>query len=180
MQAIGTQLIQTERLVLRPFNPSDAQMMFEHWAGDEANLTYLGWHAHTSVEETLQTLEGWQAQYSNPLYFKWAITLDDQVIGDISVVRMYEDISAAEIGYVLSKNYWGKSIMSEALKAVIHYLFTQVELNRIASRHDINNPASGRVMQKAGMQYEGTLRQSARNNQGIVDEAYYSILRSDY
>lgn len=180
MQEIGTQTIETKRLILRQFSPNDAQMMFDNWAGDESNLTYLGWHAHTSVEDTIQTLKGWQAQYSNPLYFKWAITLDGQVIGDISVVRMYEEIADAEIGYVLSKKYWGKGIMSEALSAVIHYLFTQVGLNRIASRHDINNPASGRVMQKAGMQYEGTLRQSARNNQGIVDEAYYSILRRDY
>ena len=69
--------------------------------------------------------------------------------------------------------------MPEALTAVENYLFDEAGLNRITARHDVNNPKSGRVMEKAGMQREGILRQSGRNNQGIVDVAVYAILRSD-
>ena len=69
--------------------------------------------------------------------------------------------------------------MTEALIAVIDYLLEEVGCNRVAARHDVNNPASGKVMQKAGMIYEGTLRQYGKNNQGVCDMAYYSIIKAD-
>ena len=69
--------------------------------------------------------------------------------------------------------------MSEALKAVIDYMFDEVGMNRVEARHDTNNPNSGAVMRKCGMKYEGTLRQSDRNNQGICDAAFYGILASE-
>lgn len=58
--------------------------------------------------------------------------------------------------------------------------FEEVGANRVCAKHDTNNPNSGKVMEKAGMKYEGTLRQCARNNQGIVDCAVYSILKEEY
>ncbi len=70
--------------------------------------------------------------------------------------------------------------MSEALKAVIDYFFKNVGANRIESRHDPHNPHSGMVMQKCGMKYEGTLRSSDKNNQGICDASWYAILRSEH
>ena len=69
--------------------------------------------------------------------------------------------------------------MPEALKAVTDYLFDVVGINRLMATHDVNNPKSGRVMQKAGMKYEGTLRQAGQNIQGICDASVYSIIRSD-
>ena len=70
--------------------------------------------------------------------------------------------------------------MAEALTAVVGYLMGQVGMNQVSARHDVSNPNSGRVMQKAGMKFEGVLRQSARNNQGIVDMAHYSILKREW
>ena len=70
--------------------------------------------------------------------------------------------------------------MAEALKAVIDFFMAEVGANRVYARHDTANPNSGRVMKKAGMTFEGVLRRSGRNNQGIVDLAYYSILRSEW
>jgi len=69
--------------------------------------------------------------------------------------------------------------MSEALNAVIDYLFVEVGLNRVVARHDTNNPNSGGVMRKCGMKYEGTSRASGRNNQGICDMVHYAITRND-
>ena len=69
--------------------------------------------------------------------------------------------------------------MPEALRAVINYLFEEAGMNRIAATHDRNNPKSGRVMEKAGMKYEGILRQAGLNNQGVCDEVWYSILRCE-
>ena len=69
--------------------------------------------------------------------------------------------------------------MSEALGAVIDFLFDEVGVNRVESRHDPRNPNSGAVMKKCGMKFEGTLRQSDRNNQGICDACYYAILADE-
>lgn len=70
--------------------------------------------------------------------------------------------------------------MPEAGKAVVKYLFEEVRFNRIAADHDKNNPKSGRVMQKIGMTYEGTLRQAGFCNQGVIDDVWYSILWEEY
>jgi len=85
-----------------------------------------------------------------------------------------------EVGYALSRKHWGQGVMTEAFTAVIRYLFEEVGVLRVSSRHDPNNPASGKVMQKCGLKYEGTLRQSDWNNQGICDAAHYSILRHEF
>lgn len=97
----------------------------------------------------------------------------------ISVVEIKEKVDAAIIGYCMGKAWWGRSIMPEALTEVMRYLFDEVGMNRVAACHDSNNPKSGRVMQKAGMKYEGTLRGAGRNSQGIMDEVWYGLLKAD-
>jgi ribosomal-protein-alanine N-acetyltransferase len=89
-------------------------------------------------------------------------------------------VEEAEIGYCIGKHWWHQGIMTEALTAVTNYLFTEVGMNRVAARHDPNNPHSGGVMRKSGMKYEGTNRACDRNNQGICDAVQYAILRSDW
>ena len=90
-----------------------------------------------------------------------------------------DEIGKLQIGYCIGRTWWHKGIMTEALNAVIDFFFDTVGANRVEARHDINNPNSGAVMRKCGMQYEGTLRQADRNNQGICDTAYYSILSTE-
>ncbi|MDE6708964.1 MAG: GNAT family N-acetyltransferase, partial [Oscillospiraceae bacterium] len=86
----------------------------------------------------------------------------------------------AEIGYSLRKPCWSKGIMTEAFSAIIPYLF-EVGFNRIDAAHAVKNPASGRVMQKCGLKYEGTFRQFFRSTAGeLLDLSFYSILREDF
>lgn len=75
--------------------------------------------------------------------------------------------------------FWNKGIITESLNAVIKFFFEEVGINRIEAKHDINNPASGEVMKKCGMQFEGILRQAGKNNTGLCDLAVYSILKDD-
>ena len=171
--------IHTKRLILRPFQVEDAREMFENWASNPEVTQYLTWLPHESVETTKESLKSWVEGYQNPLQFKWAIVLNDEVVGNIDTVHVKEKIDAVEIGYALSRKCWGKGIMTEALIAVSRYLLEEAGCNRVCARHDVNNPASGKVMQKAGMTYEGTLRQIGKNNQGICDMAYYSIIKAD-
>lgn len=84
------------------------------------------------------------------------------------------------IGYALESKYWNRGYMTEALSKVIEFFFKEVDVNRIESQHDPNNTASGKVMQKCGIKYEGTLREADWSNQGTVDAIVYAILSCEY
>ncbi len=178
----GTQRIETERLLLRRAVAEDAQTMFDNWASDDAVTKYLTWPTHGSVEVTKMVVGSWVEGYEQDNYYQWVIELKElgQPIGSISVVRQDEDIYMAEIGYCIGARWWHQGITSEALQAVIDFLFAEVGMNRIAARHDPKTPHSGGVMKKCGMKYEGTTRASDRNRQGICDAAHYAILRSEW
>ena len=181
MKKIGTKRLETNRLTLRRFTAADAEEMYRNWASDPEVTRFLTWPCHASAEATAALLESWVENYRDGDCFNWAIEFKENrsVIGNISVVKLDETVNAAEIGYCLGRAYWGRGIMPEALRAVMDYLFDEAEFNRIAAYHDAYNPKSGRVMQKAGMKYEGTQRQAGKNNQGICDIVCYAALRSD-
>lgn len=182
MKHCGTQRLDTDRLILRRYVNEDAVAMYKNWASDEAVTKFLMWKTHPSQEVSQSVTEDWVKQYSNENYYHWAIVLkenEDEPIGDIAVVHMNEEISMMHIGYCIGRKWWHQGITSEALKAVMDYLFDVVDVNRIESRHDPRNPNSGKVMQKCGMKYEGTLRSSDWNNQGICDACYYALLKSE-
>ena len=178
----GTQTIETSRLILRRAIREDAEAMFRNWASDPEVTKYLTWPTYEKVETAYQILDLWAGEYEKPDYYQWMIVLKElgEPIGSISVVRQNDRVEEAEIGYCIGSRWWHRGIMTEALAAVIEYLFTEVGMNRVAARHDPNNPHSGGVMRKCGMKYEGTHRACDRNNQGICDAAQYAILRSEW
>ena len=181
MKAIGTQMLQTERLILRRFVESDAEAMFQNWASSAENLTYVTWDPHPNLEVTRNSIRNWVASYDNPNYYKWAICLKEkpeQVIGDISIVEMNEYDSCCEIGYILGKNYWSCGMMTEALKAVLDFCFAQAGFQKVRSRYASLNPASGRVMEKAGMTYLKTVTNVVERKDYVVDLIYYQIKKN--
>lgn len=178
----GTQVIETSRLILRPFTADDAQALFHNWASDPEVTRYLTWPAHGSVDISRMVLDSWVKSYENLESYQWAIELKalGQPVGSISVVNQRQDIGEMEIGYCIGRSWWHQGITTEALNAVIDFLFREVGANRLTARHDPRNPHSGNVMKKCGMVYEGTTRQSDRNNQGLCDASHYAILRCDW
>ena len=182
MKHLGTQILETPRVILRRFVPEDAQAMYENWASDPEVTKFLTWPTHGSVEISAMVLANWISHYEEDTFYQWAIVLKDlgQPIGSISVVSRNDDAELIHIGYCIGREWWHRGYTSEALRAVIDFFFGKVGVNRVEARHDANNPNSGAVMRKCGMQYEGTLRQSDRNNQGLCDAAWYGILREDW
>lgn len=182
MKHCGTQRLETDRLILRRYVNEDATAMYKNWASDSEVTKYLMWQTHSNQEVSQNITNDWVNQYTNDNYYHWAIVLKDngdEPIGDISVVQMNEETSMVHIGYCIGKTWWHQGITSEALKAVMDFLFDVVDVNRIESRHDPRNTNSGKVMQKCGMKYEGTLRSSDWNNQGICDACYYALLKRE-
>ncbi len=112
--------------------------------------------------------------------FAFAITADNKVIGSIGVFRQ-ENIHrrTAELGYYISEEYWGKGIMTEAVKQICEYVFSKSDIIRIYAEPFAYNIASCRVLEKAGFQYEGTLRNNAVKNGKVIDMKMYSILKAE-
>lgn len=182
MNHAGTRELDTGRLLLRRFRPDDVAAMFRNWTGDPEVTKFLRWPAHASLEITQSVLEEWIASYADPAFYQWAIVLKElgEPVGTISVVDRNEDLDILHIGYCVGSRWWRRGITSVAFAAVIPYLFDVVGVNRIKSRHDPDNPNSGRVMRKCGLTYEGTLRQADYSSRGIVDACMYSLLASEY
>ncbi len=182
MKHIGTKTLDTERLILRKFCLSDADTMFKNWARDDEVTKYLTWPTHMSVEDSKMVIGMWIKDYESPKNYQWCIELKEsgEAIGSISVVNLEEEIDAVEVGYCIGRKFWGQGITSEALMAVIKFFFEEVQVNRIEARHDINNPSSGRVMEKCGLIKEGEKRQGHKNNTGLCDTAFYGLIRDDW
>ena len=183
MKNIGTQQIITDRLILRKITMDDANDMFNNWTSDKEVTRYLTWDFHKTINDTKEIIRMWEKELSEDNCYKWCMELKEtnQVVGTIDVVKLNIDIKSAEIGYCMSKKYWNQGIMTEALIAIQDFLFQEVGLNRIEAYHDTRNPASGKVMEKAGMSFEGTKRQGARDNKGnLCNMSIYAILKSDW
>ena len=176
----GTVQLETERLLLRQFTLEDAPSMYKNWANDKRVCHFLTWPTHSSVEVTQSVLSSWISQYDQGDFYQWGIVLKDteELIGDISVTKVDKKTNTVEIGYCIGYNYWGHGYVAEALKEVISYLFDE-GYDLVRARHDLNNSRSGKVMKKAGMVYEGTLRKYGTNNQGVVDTVFYSMAPDD-
>ncbi|WP_288222212.1 GNAT family N-acetyltransferase [uncultured Clostridium sp.] len=183
MKDLGTKIIETERLILRRFKMEDAEAMYKNWASDSEVTKFLTWPPHSSVEVTKVILKEWLDSYNDDSFYQWAIVLKengDEPIGSISVVDKNKKVNMVHIGYCIGRKWWNTGVTSEALKALIHYFIKEAGVNRVESRHDPNNPNSGKVMMKCGMKYEGTMRQADINNQGICDYSMYGILAKEY
>ena len=178
MNHLGTKLLKTDRLILREFVPEDAPAMYKNWAADPEVTAFLTWPPHASLHITEEVIRQWIRGYQRPDFYQWAIELKElgQPVGSISVVSYNNDVDSAQVGYCLGKAWWNRGIMTEALTAVMEFLFQEVNASRVEARHDTRNPRSGAVMRKCGMEFEGTLRRSDRNNQGICDASWYAAL----
>lgn len=182
MEHKGTKTIETERLLLRQFNENDADAMFRNWESDDKVTEFLRWKTVTDISTAEQILCDWIQEYNNSDFYQWAIVLKEieEPIGTISVVEKNDNLDIVHIGYCIGSKWWNLGITSEAFKAIISFFFEEVGVNRIESQHDPNNPNSGKVMQKCGLKYEGTLRKADWNNKGIVDACIYSLLKSEW
>ena len=112
--------------------------------------------------------------------FAFAITLDDKAIGSIAVFRQQNiHRQTAEMGYYIAEEYWGKGIMTDAVKQICECVFKNSDILRIYAEPFAYNVGSCRVLEKAGFQYEGTLRNNAVKNGKVIDMKMYSLLREE-
>lgn len=183
MKNIGTNTIITDRLILRRLTKNDAYQAFENWCNRDGVDRYVLWKRHESIDVTLKQYEKWEMEYNNPKTFRWIVELkkDGNVIGTIDVANNYLKYGTCDIGYCYGDKFWGKGYATESLKAVIKYLFEEADVDLICAEYMSNNPASGKVMEKAGMKYDGILRSRVIDKNNIRNDLIsYSITKAEY
>ena len=171
--------LETERLILRTWRLEDLDDMYEYAKSPHVGPR-AGWEPHGSKEMSLEILNSFIAEDD-----VWAIVWKEngKVIGSLGlhVDTRRQGIQAKAMGYVLSADYWGRGIATEAAKCAMQYAFAETDIDILTIFHYPQNLASKRVIEKCGFQYEGTLRHASKLYDGqIVDTLCYSILRSEY
>ena len=183
MQHMGTQKLETPRLILRRFTREDAPAMYGAWASDPEATRFVSWPAHRDVGVTRALLEQWEEAYLQDSEYNWCIVLrdGDSPIGSIGLVNVNGELRRAEMGYIVARSHWGQGIAAEAAAAVLDYCFGRAGFHRIAAVHHPDNPASGAVMRKLGMRREGLIREAHMDNQGrYIDVEQYAILNREW
>lgn len=174
-------VLKSERLLLRPFTLADAGPVAK-MAGDyDLYRTTLSL-PHPYVEENAV---GWIKQHETHLhehgFYTWAIELKatSELIGCISIGQNLKQ-HTGELGYWIGKPFWNKGFGTEASKIVMDFGFKALCLNKMLGRFFTINPASGKIMAKCGMHFEGTLKESILKDGTYHDIGYYGLLRSDW
>ena len=181
MKHVGTQTIETARLTLRRLELTDAEMMFRNWAGDDHVTRFLRWDAHKTLDETKRMLEQWIERYQNDSTYYWGVYLKSgEMIGSIGITITSEYDLQGSLGYKIGSRWWNRGYASEAAGAVIDYMFRNTDIERIDAFGAVQNPASGKVMEKAGMRYEGLLRHYYKTRDGFHDCTLFAIIRADW
>ena len=183
MKDLGTIPLETDRLILRRFKIEDANEMYKNWATDPKCNKYLEWNLHKDIDETKSIIQMWIDEYEKGSY-NWIVEIKEtkEIIGSITAVRFRKKDLNCEIGYCYGSKYWNKGYATEALKRVIEFFLNECNLYLVEARHISGNPASGRVMEKAGMKKEAILKNRKMNKytKELNDLVFYSISKKDF
>lgn len=149
--------LETQRLILRPFSMEDVEQVYRNWASQDEIYQFLPWSAHENIQKTKQVIQQWIENEDLKQRFYWCIVLKDskECIGTVYFTDYDRDIKQIETGFCVGKAFWNKGYMAEALCASSEWMLTScnLEINQIVGTNDIDNPGSGRAMEKAGYSF---------------------------
>lgn len=173
--------LETQRLLLRPMVYTDAPKIYEYMQDRDIayNTSLIPYPYPVGAAEAWME-QTWEQAASRESYtFAVVLKAEDRMIGSMGIGQNAAH-NRAEIGYWMGKRYWGQGYASEACRRLIQFGFEDLGLNRIQASYFTRNPASRRVMEKAGMRYEGVLRQYVFKWGEYIDLGFCSILRSEW
>ncbi len=183
MQHIGTERLETKRLILRRFAEGDAENCCRNWGAKEEVYTHISEKPKTPNEMQVYLISVIDA-YARPDTYYWAIQLKEsrQVIGEVFVDDFGNRNSWCEIDYKIGPGFWGQGLATEGVIAVLDFLFHRVGFHRVQAKCAAGNIGSERVMQKAGLQKEGVLRGFFRrgDEKGFDDVVLYAALSDEW
>jgi ribosomal-protein-alanine N-acetyltransferase len=174
-------VIQTERLLLRPWDPNDADAVYAY-ASDPEVARYMFWHRHESVADAHFFLNEIVAEGYDKGWFSYALCsleLPELAIGGVSLEWKPEEHQVMELGYVLARDHWGKGYVPEAARTLLGHAFSTTPVERVFAPIFSENVKSRRAAEKIGLTLEGVLRSSLSLRGRRWDQSIYSLLRSD-
>ncbi len=179
---VGTNTIETKRLILRRFEYSDNESMRKNWIADEKIQSLYSEPVYSTAEDVKDLLDKYIGSYEREDYYRWAIIekASGECIGQIAYFLVDSKNHFAEIEYCIGANFQCRGCATEAAKAVIAYGFDRINLHKVQICTKTINKPSKRVIEKCGLTYEGTLRDYFYMNGEYVGRLYFSILRDEY
>jgi ribosomal-protein-alanine N-acetyltransferase len=173
--------LETKRLLLRPLTLEDTDFIFQHFS-DPQVTRYLYDEPPLETRDQAESIIRFFEHPAGKNRNRWGIVLKStqRLAGTAGFHRWEKDYRRAEVGYDLAYEFWGRGLMSEALRAVIAYGFERMELNRIDALVYPGNPASLRVLLKLGFQQEGLLRDYFYQDGKFYDHAILGLLKKDW
>ncbi len=171
--------IETKRLILRTLTETDIPFLLSHFSKNEIN-EYSSAENLNSLREAREFYEKYIAP--RPELFRLGIILKEsgELVGTLGLYGIDHANMRAVVGYDLVKEFWGKGLMTEALRALVDYGFEQIGLNKIEATADTNNLRSLRVVERCGFRKEGVLRQKSYYKGAFHNEAVYSMLKYEW
>ena len=175
---LGTVRLETERLILRRFEPEDAEGVFLGFAGDARCAETCTWRVHPDATYTAKILSFWIDEYEDHAY-NWVVERKEtgELIGNINTTGISRINGTCELGYCFGSRFWGQGYATESLRCVLAFLLEHCGFHVIEARYNSSNPASGRVMEKAGMTREAVLSDRCFDSKNNVyhDIVIYSV-----
>lgn len=178
---LGTNTIETERLILRRFAYADADAMLKNWVADEKIQSLYSEPVYTTQEAVKGLLDKYIGSYEREDYYRWAVIekQSGECIGQIAYFLVDSKNHFAEIEYCIGAAFQCRGYATEATKAVIAYGFDRINLHKVQICTKTINAPSKRVIEKCGFVYEGTLRDYFYMNGEYVGRLYFSMLRDE-
>lgn len=171
-----TPVLETERLILRPFNIRDAREVFECWESDPDVARYMYWTSHNDINKTKEWIESEIAKINSDGWYRWAIVSKEKnEIAGTGLFYFDEELQNYSIGYNLGKKFWGKGYATEAMKKIIEFAKNTLEVKEIIGRHATANSASGKVMKKLGFVYVKDIPFVCNDGQNIYEGKEYIL-----
>jgi len=154
LNPIGTQILYTDRFILRPFRYEDAYSMYYFYLSDKDVCEYLEYEAYKNIKDVYSMLSVNIQKYKNPLYFHWAIVdkRNGYVIGSTSIHNINQNMLSCEIGICLSKLYWKKGVGKEVLSKIIEYAKYQIGFKELYAYYMEGNENSKYLLKSLGME----------------------------
>jgi len=153
-EIMNTPILETDRLLLRPFCEGDAQRVFECWESDPDVAKYMFWSSHNDIEESKKWVSFEVGQIASDEWFRWAIIIKktNELIGT-GIVYFEDEYKLYEVGYNLGKQYWGRGYTTEAMRSILNFAQNDLGIKEVIGRYAKENPASGNVLKKLGFVY---------------------------
>lgn len=152
---MNTPVLESDRLVLRPFNNSDVEDVYNVWESDPKVAKYMFWTSHNDISKTEEWINFEIGQIEKADWYRFALVLKDtdELIGT-GLIYYEDEVESWEIGYNLGRKYWQKGYATEAMKTIILFAKNKLHIKEVVGRYSKENAASGNIMKKLGFQIE--------------------------